>query len=449
LEGGAPLRLEPFQLAMLAEHFAGAPETVIILPKKNGKTTLLAALALFHLREVADAAVYIGASSRDQATILFSQAQGLVERSNLTGTFDVRAGYRMVRLKANKRAQIKVLASDAKTGDGVIPTLALVDELHRHPNPDLYGVFRDGLDARDGQMVTISTAGARQDSPLGELRDAAHALESFTRDEAAKRNHAVSPDGAFVLHEWCLTDADDVEDMGIVKLANPASWQTETKLRRRHDSPSMKPAQWLRFACGIWTEAEDPWIEPGAWDALAEPGADLEPDDVVWLDIRLAYRRAAIVMVAHRGEKVLVKAHVMPAASLEAVEEAIRDFCATYEVRTITHGGRGFARSAEILEAEGLPVMEFPASVERMSAASSTLLRLIEAGTLVHDGDSALRSQVLAGVVKRDERGWRLQEDPMSRRPIEALVGVAVAAHVAGELDKPTPPPAFVLLDDE
>ena len=59
-----------------------------------------------------------------------------------------------------------MLAADADTADGVIPTLAIVDELHRHPSGALYGVFRDGL-LGDGQMVTISTAGATLDSPLG------------------------------------------------------------------------------------------------------------------------------------------------------------------------------------------------------------------------------------------------------------------------------------------
>jgi phage terminase large subunit-like protein len=52
-----------------------------------------------------------------------------------------------------------VLAADVDTADGVIPTLALVDEMHRHKSAGLYGVFRDGLGARDGQMLTISTAG--------------------------------------------------------------------------------------------------------------------------------------------------------------------------------------------------------------------------------------------------------------------------------------------------
>jgi membrane protease YdiL (CAAX protease family) len=40
----------------------------------------------------------------------------------------------------------------------VLPTLALVDELHRHKSGELYGVLADGCGPRNGQVITISTA---------------------------------------------------------------------------------------------------------------------------------------------------------------------------------------------------------------------------------------------------------------------------------------------------
>ena len=68
-----------------------------------------------------------------------------------------------------------------------------------------------------------------------------------------------------------------------------------------------------------------------------------------------------------------------------------------------------------------------------MSQASSTLYRLIEERRLIHDGDAVLRAHVLAGITKQTERGWRLQKDPDGRRPIDALIALAIAAHVAEE----------------
>ena len=55
LEDGSPFELYPEQRRMLQDYFSGAEETLILIPKKNGKTTLLAALG-FAARRAARAA---------------------------------------------------------------------------------------------------------------------------------------------------------------------------------------------------------------------------------------------------------------------------------------------------------------------------------------------------------------------------------------------------------
>lgn len=64
-EDGSPLVIEPFQRAMLTEHFAGVRELVCITPKKLGKSSLLAGRGLFELITVPDAT---GKSSPPPAT---------------------------------------------------------------------------------------------------------------------------------------------------------------------------------------------------------------------------------------------------------------------------------------------------------------------------------------------------------------------------------------------
>jgi phage terminase large subunit-like protein len=452
LEDGSKFKLEPFQRVMLADHFSGKRELVCIISKKNGKTTLLGALALFHLVEWPEAECVIGAASRDQARILFRQASGLVRRSGLQGVFDVKPGYGEVRLRGDGRdgARVRVLAADASTADGVIPTLALVDELHRHPSGDLYGVFMDGLGPRDGQMITISTAGAAVDSPLGLLRSKAHLLRGFVRDEAAKKTYSCSDDGTFVLHEWALAPDDDVDDIGLVKLANPASWHSVESLRRRHDSPSMTPWQWRRFACGVWTEGEEPWIRPEMWDVLADPGLEFVDGEALWVgvDVGVRHDSTAIVTVAARGDgAVAAKATILaPRPSglpLEVVEAAVREACEGRNVQSVLFDPWTFRRSAELLQADGLPMVEFPQSPERMANASENLYRLIEGGLLAHDGDPVLRSHVVAGVTKETERGWRLVKAPRLSRPIDALIALAMAALPAAQDVRSDPGFAF------
>src|SRR5262245_12476111 len=165
IEDGRPFGLYPEQRAFLEDYFDGARQTVIILPKKNGKTTMIAALALYHLLTVPNAECIMLASSREQAEIILRQARMFVRgNSDLKRLLSV--NQRTISSSLDE-GRIRVLASDVDTADGALPTLAIVDELHRHKSLELYGVMRDGLGPRNGQMITISTAGSTFDSPLG------------------------------------------------------------------------------------------------------------------------------------------------------------------------------------------------------------------------------------------------------------------------------------------
>ena len=62
LEDGRPLIVEGFQKKMLSDYFNGATETIILTPKKQGKSTLTASVALFHLVTTPDAECVVVAS---------------------------------------------------------------------------------------------------------------------------------------------------------------------------------------------------------------------------------------------------------------------------------------------------------------------------------------------------------------------------------------------------
>ena len=442
-ENGEPLVLESFQKRILRDHFRGVEEEVVVLPKKNGKSTVFSALGLFHLENwiEEDPEAVIGASSRDQATILYNQAGDMVERSpGMEDRFDVRRGYRLIRLRSNPNARLRVLAADANTADGVIPTLALVDELHRHPSGDLYGVFRDGLDGRNGRMVTMSTAGLKEDSALGELRKRAEKLDSYKRKGAYV--HAETE--GFVLHEWSLTEEDDRNDLELVKAANPASWQTVEKLRKRKLSPSMTPGRWARFACGVWTNAEEPWITGETWDSLEVELGEVQDGEKVWLAIDVGTNPGIGLAAPRENEGAAVKAWLYPGEpNLEYLEEELIALAGRYDVAEILFDRVGFQRSAELLEARGLPMVERAHSPEHLSIVSQTLHRLINTEKLWHGDEPELRTQVVEAITKETERGWRLVKSPESR----ALIATAVAVHWATQVVQPPRKPKIYTLE--
>jgi len=442
LEGMKPLILEGFQRGnILKDHFGPAIEELVIIPKKNYKTTTLAALSLFHAREVEDAEVPILASTEKQAGVMYRQAEKMVRRSgekdgrrkdvyHLGGfTYEVRPGYKEIRC-VETRGLIKVLPAEAGALDGIIPTLALVDELHRHPNGELYGVLSDGLGARNGRMVTISTAGSDEGAFLGQMR------ERYRDIGGEKRiRHLRVQDGSDVYHEWALDPEDNPEDFRHVKRANPAKGQTLAELRRRRMSKGMTMGRWLRFACGIWTAGEEPEIMAAEWDKLRVDIGQLTDGDSVWLAPSAGDNAAIGIASSRPDERVAVGAVVLdkrPGHSLLVdVEKVCLELAERYDVIGFLDPGRAFVRSGDILEAAGLPRVEAVWSPQRKMAATGTFLRMLRSDAILHDGDELLREHILK-VTLRTSGGEEYMDVNAYDR---AAVAVAMAVHHAAAFE--------------
>lgn len=418
--------------------FAGTRETLILLPKKQGKTTLMSALALYHLLSTPDADCVIAAASRDQAAIMLRQAQGFIRRS--TNLQEVLTVKQREIVHDGHGGRVRILASDVDTADGVIPTLALVDELHRHKSSDLYGVFRDGLGPRDGQLVTITTAGADQNSVLWKMRQAAINAGS-SREGAYMR----AGNKSFVLHEWSLPADADLDDIDLVKQANPLSVTTVERLRERHDSPSMVPWQWARFACNVWTQGEEAWLPIGVWDRCLEPGRI--PDGApVWagIDLGLKHDSAAVVVIAAEGDGFRAEAEIIvplgdgTSLDIAEVEAAVRRIAGRYDVQGVSYDPWRFERSAQILGDEGLLMIEHPMTNARMAPESEALYEAIMGGKIVHGGDAAFASHINAGVPTETERGWRLTKRK-AKDKIDALIALLIAYDLATRQEDPEP----------
>ena len=432
------MQLEDFQRAMLGDYFDGAAtETLILLPKKNGKSTLLGALALFHLATTPDAECVIGAASRDQATILYDQAAGFVRRTDgLQSRVSVKRGYREIRSRRDS-GRIRVLAADVDTADGVIPTLALVDELHRHKSAGLYGIFRDGLGPRSGQMLTISTAGDHEMTTLGQMRTAALSLPVVERNGA--HTFAATSDRSYVMHEWALRKEDDLDDLLLVALANPASWQTLHALRARHDSPSMLPWQWARFACGVWVSAEAWWITAEDWNALSESD-ELAAGERITLGFDGARVGDATALVGCRLTDGLVQLLAcweapadaptweVPAGEVDAV------IAETMERYRVVRGY--FDPPLWRSEIDGWSREFGDKAVQRYDTARSRMMGAVErfrtdvaTQRLKHSGDITLTRHVL-NAQTREARGggyWLMKDRAGSQHKIDAAIAAVLA----------------------
>jgi hypothetical protein len=324
----------------------------------------------------------------------------------------------------------RVLASDEDTADGQLPTLAVVDELHRHRTMGLYTTLRLAINTTGGQMVTISTAGAAGDSPLGQKRTRAMQTKGFVRDSVKRRSTLRVKDNSFAFLEWSLNIEDDPEDMKLVKLVNPAPWKTIKMLREERAAVSI--GVWLRFACGIWTAGDEPAILPADWDRLEVDIGGIEDGEPVVIVPSVGHN-AAIAIAASRSEgRVAIRAEVLEpedgTSILVRTEDRLAELCERYVVDGIYHPLGSFVRSPDILAPRvNAPLIVAAQSPAALTAASGTFNRLLRSGRLMHDGDPILRSHALSATLKTSETGERYEITDRSR----ALIAAVFATHYA------------------
>lgn len=442
LDSGGCMTLEPFQRTIVGDYFAGVRESLVLLPKKQGKTTLLAAIALWHLLTTPDAECVIAAASRDQATILFDQAAGFVRRTfDLAGQVSIKRGYRELRV-SDGSGRVRVLAADVDTVDGVLPSLALVDELHRHKSAELYGIFRDGLGPRNGQMLTISTAGDDESSPLGELRKRAHALPGFTKDGA----YGYVRTSGFAWHEWALDPDQDRESMALVKGANPASWQTIEALRERHDSPSMTPWAWARFACGVWLAGEDSAISEKEWRACADAACEI-PDGsegvLVGVDLGWRHDFTALVPIWRSEGEQMALIHrptiLEPPGDGDAidsedifavVEQMAKKWTQVVFVLDPEAGGEQLAQRIDRELSGSARVATHSQKTSAMCTAAQRLSEAISSKRIRHPDDEALNQHVLAAGAQQIGAAWKFVKRRKKGGKIDGLIALAMAHSV-------------------
>jgi hypothetical protein len=131
------------------------------------------------------------------------------------------------------------------------------------------------------------------------------------------------------------------------------------------------------------------------------------------------------------------------------VEEAIRFACRRWQVREIVCDPYRWARTYQVLEDEGLPIVEFPQSPARMIPATTRFYEAVMNGSLTHSGDPRLARHMTNCVIKTDSRGSRLSKDAKaSPRKIDLAVAAVMALERAVQEPERVPEPQFFAWSD-
>ncbi|ADG70057.1 Terminase (plasmid) [Planctopirus limnophila DSM 3776] len=427
----------------------------IEIPRKNGKTTIAAGIALRGLTADLEsgAEVYCAATKRDQAKLLFRDATNFIRK----------AEYLKRRLKIQKHAllcpklssSLVPLSSDANTLDGLNPHMTVVDELHAHRTRDLWDVMATASGSRNRSLLlAITTAGHDRTSVCWEQRDYSQKLLTGSIE-----------DDSYFCFIACADEKDDPFDPMTWWKANPnldislKRTFIENQARKAKASPSYENT-FRRLHLNQWTEAETRWLKMSDWAKAAEEF------DLSWLvgercfaglDLSKVNDTSALVLVTEiDGDWYLVPWFWIPgdnAFRREAehqvpytvwqrsghihftdgdvvdyswIGKTLMEIAGTVQLEGVAYDPYNASHFAQQMIGEGLPMVEFPQSWRNLADATSEFEKLLVSGNLHHNNNPVFNWQAGNVSVRRNPSGQIRPAKPMSE-DAKKIDGIAAA----------------------
>lgn len=426
-------------------------EVWLEVPRKNGKTTLLAGVGiyLFLFDQEGGAEVYAAATKMDQAKILYGEAERMVQASPLLRRHVGRRVNELYNPEPGHADIFRPLGRDSKTLDGLNPHGALLDEVHAHPTRELYDVIKTGL-------------GARRQPMIWEITTAGESLSSFgfaQHEYAEKVLDGVFDDDAFLSVIYTVDHPENWMDHTEWAKANPnlgASVYLEG-LQTSADRAQRQPSELPNFQTkrlNIWLRGGSKWIAMDAWNACGD--ASLQISDFAgepcWVALDLAEKKdiAAMAVVfrrendyyaffrlyhnedqvnapenrhfytwAKQGHLDVSPGNATDFLRIRAELIALRD---GHEVREVLYDPKFAAYfAARLAEDDGLLMVEMPQTSSRFTLPIVSIENLVLTGNLHHDANPAM-AWMVSNVVMRESKFSGLRH-PTKEKPENKIDG--------------------------
>lgn len=395
-------------------------EALLGIPRKNGKSSLAAAIGHYALSGDAEPGpeVISAAGSRDQARMVHDAARLMARR-----------GARLKKRVRVLRSEIhndtndgvwRVVAHDADLQQGSNPSFAICDEYHVHRTDSIWNALAAGTGARSNPLlIGITTAGANINSPCGRLYEAALKLPEVEKP-TPWLTVARDRDAGFLMYWYGLdNDAADITDPRVLEGTNPASWVSGEFLRKQHAKPSMRETDFRRFHLNQWAADADEGITADEWDACMVEGVTI-PDGAGAFsasDLGFTSDWSAHVIAAEVDGRIVLQAHGWPPPS-DGNETDIRATVDTYARREAARlwmrGMMCDEWNSRLLmqdwEADGLPVAIWSMKPSFMCPASVSFLEAVRQRRIAHNGDPVLRQHVLNMRMRDTLGGWKFDK---------------------------------------
>lgn len=465
--------LEPWQQFIVANLFGWVDsegyrkytEIYLEVARKNGKTMLAAAIALaaFFLDGEEGPELYCGATTKDQSDAAYGQIEQIIEKSPfLFSKCKIYKSTKKTKYHA-KNGTIRVISSDFKTGDGLNPSVVIVDEYHAHKTNGLLEVLKSGMGARRQPLVIIcTTAGVDLNLPCyKEQRELAiNILEKRVAIETM----------LICIYELDEPDKEWTEPKAWIK-ANPNLGVSvfleflEQRVLEGLSSPS-KQVDIKTKQFNVWCNSVTTWINSVDWKKGAVPqclenyrarrcylGLDLSnkldltalailftptEDDPYYhlfmkyylpeegIDEKSKADNVSYRQWADEGYITLTPGEVV---DYDFVENDIKQIAREYGVLGVAYDPWRAQELTKNLSEEGINMIEFAQSIKNMAEPSANFEALVKQGLIIHGGNPILEWNIYCTTIKTDPNGnfKPLKPDRASGKRIDGVVASIMA----------------------
>jgi len=256
------------------------------MAKGQGKSPLAGGIGLYCLAfdDEPGAEVYAAAVTREQAGITFRDARTFAEKSESLREMLIIDKHNIAYPAEN--SFFRAVSSEHRGLDGKRPHVALIDEIHEHPNDLVVRKMSAGMKGRrQGLQFEITNSGYDRHSICYQHHEYTEKiLEGTIEDDAwfgMMTGLDVCPkcagDGKTIPQDGC-PDCDDWRDEAVWEKANPnldyLGAPFRDYLRRQVEEAKAMPSQEnivKRLNFCIWTESITRWIQADKWNSCAFP----------------------------------------------------------------------------------------------------------------------------------------------------------------------------------
>lgn len=467
---GKNFELLPWQEKVVRDVFGTVKENgyrqyntaYIEIPKKQGKSELAAAVALYLLAGDGEwgAEVYGCAADRQQASIVFDVACQMVEQCPALKKRikPVLSQKRLVYTPLNSFYQ--VLSAESYTKHGLNVHGVVFDELHAQPNRLLYDVMTHGSgDARKQPLFfLITTAGTDRNSICWEVHQKAEDIL------AGRKN-----DPTFYPVIYGIDDDADWADERNWYKANPSLDVTVDveKLRAAYQSAKDNPAEenlFRQLRLNQWVKQSVRWMPMDAWDKcdiLVNPetligrecygGLDLSsstditafvlvfppreenepyyilpyfwvPEDTI--DLRVRRDHVPYDVWKAQGSAMATEGNVI---HYGFIEQFITELGTKYNIKEIAYDRWGAVQMSQDLADAGFTIVPFGQGFKDMSPPTKELMKLVLEGRIAHGGNVPLRWMMDNIYVRTDPAGNIKPDKEKSTERIDGAVATIMA----------------------